>query len=280
MKKLWGDKKQKIAFFSIKILTSDSVSKSSQILYINPSISQCSLSFRRMSDMFLYLRERHWAKSLAFKSILIYALLFSPLSLCVPRLGHFRCPFALPFSRIVHTNPNSSLLSAQCSRYSTKTRENGVLNSEFNYSRPSEMLVSRWIKPGSLSKPILDLKGRKKMCFRNISVGLFAFGQMPPTAAAVRPDRLHAAKSYKCITTERLSNVVVNISRNWVQELQCLCLHCAWQFKVWGGKKDLRFTVWSKCLECLEGPFPPQTDGGRRFLTSLGEEKPLIFSLQ
>ena len=156
------------------ILTSAPV-RSNQVKYYI-SISQCSLSFRRMSDLFLYLCERHWAKSLAFKSILIYALLLSPLSLCVPRLGHFRCPFALPFSRIAHTNPNSSLLSAQCSRYSTKTWENGVLNSEFNYSRPSEMLVSRWIKPGSLSKPILDLKGRK-MCFRNISVGLLPSGR-------------------------------------------------------------------------------------------------------
>lgn len=69
----------------------------------------------------------------------------------------------------------------QCPQYSTKAQENGVLNSEFNYSRPSEMLVSRWIKPGSLSKPIFDLKG-KHMCFRHIAIPLSPLGTRSPSA--------------------------------------------------------------------------------------------------
>lgn len=119
-----------------------------------------------------------------------------PLSLCITLQQN--CPH------------NSKCLStfAQCSRYSTKTRENGALNSEFNYSRPSEMLVSRWIKPGSLSKPIFDLKGRQ-MCFRNIAIGLLPLGRCHLLLlAAVWPERSHASKSDKIITTARLSQVL------------------------------------------------------------------------
>lgn len=159
-----------------------------------------------MRDIPAYLQEHHWAKLLAFKSLLTYALLFSPLSLCVPRLGHHCCPSALPLSRIVHKTLNSSTL-AQRLRYGTKTPENGAPNSEFNYSRPSEMLVSRWIKPGSLSKPIFDLKGRQ-MCFRNITTGLLPPGVTTHCKATVCPERLHAAKSDTFVFTERLSQVL------------------------------------------------------------------------
>lgn len=130
-----------------------------------------------MREIKLHLQR--WAKSPLFKSVLIYALVFPPLSLCVLGLGHSCCPFALSHSRIVHTiHPPQNPLCFPHNAHDTVERqqENRALNTEFNYSRPSEMLVSRWIRPGSLSKPILDLKGRQ-LCIRNISIGLLPSGR-------------------------------------------------------------------------------------------------------
>lgn len=91
-----------------------------------------------------------WAKPPAFNSILMYALLFgapSPDSRLPTVAAHY------------HSAELSTAFPLFCSQRCAKAAENGALNSGFNYSRPSEMLVSRWIKPGSLSKPIFDLKG-------------------------------------------------------------------------------------------------------------------------
>lgn len=137
----------------------------------------------------------------------------------------------------------------QCSQYSAKAQENGALNSEFNYSRPSEMLVSRWIKPGSLSKPIFDLKGRQ-MCFRNITIGLLPSGgcHLPLLVVCCKVRHIY---NYREVESSAMT-VEVNISRNWPRELPCL-LSSSWMASV--KKKDFRFTVWSKCLEPPEGPF-------------------------
>lgn len=136
-----------------------------------PTISQCPLSFRRMSDICPF----HWLKSLAFQKHSNICITFPSTVIVCPQTRPF--PLSLCITLQQNWPPNSQFLStlAQCSWYSTKARENGALNSEFNYSRPSEMLVSRWIKPGSLSKPIFDLKGRHT-CFRYITIGLLPSG--------------------------------------------------------------------------------------------------------
>lgn len=193
-----------------------------------------------MCDISPYLWELLWAKSLAVKSLLIYALLFPPLSLCVPKIRPSLLSLCITLQQNCPHNSQFLSTSAQGLRYSTKMPENGALNSEFNYSRPSEMLVSRWIKPGSLSKPIFDLKGRQ-MCFRNIAIGLLPPGRchLPYICCLIWEIECRKVRhiyNYREVMPSAMT-VVVNISRYWLQVLSGLCL-CWWQFKVsWKKKK-------------------------------------------
>lgn len=167
--------------------------------YNQPTISQGSLSFRRMSD--ISLQECHWANLLAFKKHSNICITFLSIVIVCPLTRPFPLSLCITLQQNCPHNSQFHSTLAQCSRYCTKTPENGALNSEFNYSRPSEMLVSRWIKPGSLSKPIFDLKGRQ-MCFRNITIGLLPSGRchLPMLLSDLRHCML---QSQTVITTER-----------------------------------------------------------------------------
>lgn len=176
-----------------------------------PTITSCPLSFRRMSDI----SPSRRLKSLAFQKQSNICITFPSIVIVCPQTRPF--PLSLCITLQQNCPPNSQFLSTltQCSRYSTIAGENGALNSEFNYSRPSEMLVSRWIKPGSLSKPIFDLKGRH-MCFRYITIGLLPMRRYHP--AQLLSDLRICMPQTNSWGREVKSNatpVVVNICRNW-----------------------------------------------------------------
>lgn len=123
------------------------------------------------------------------------------------------------------------------------------------------MLVSRWIKPGSLSKPILDLKGRQ-MCFRNITItaALLPMGADATYPSNDRPEWLCTAKADTFIATDKFSGSCGK--HQWELAAGFSVSLCARERKRSSG------LVWFKCLEPPEGPFFP-ADGWRKMFPDI-----------
>lgn len=198
----------------------------------------------------------------------------TPSNICIT-FSPFRCHCASPHVPLLSLHatfqdnrPHSHRFLAsftQCSQCSTKAQQNGVLNSEFNYSRPSEMLVSRWIKPGSLSKPIFDLKG-KQTCFKHFRYSTFASGCTLTILAAVLAKRLCNDPKSR-LTPVRRRHRYTSTGR--------AKLYCGWRLQELNNKTKVDLQFGSKCLKPTQG----QQAAPLYFLTLWGEENKELISV-
>ncbi len=159
--------------------------------------------------------ECHWATSLAFKSILIYALLLFPLSLCVPRLAHCRCPYALPLSKTVHTTSYSSLLyhNAHDTVQRHEKMERWTLNSITHVLQrcwfPGELSPALCPNPFSTWKADKCASGTSSLAFCLLADGIYHCFYLTWEIVCCKVRQI-----YNREVNSRSITAVVNISRN------------------------------------------------------------------